>query len=190
MLARPDEHAVSVNFFDAVQGHHARFAAAIEHLDGKMVAGAEADLPDSDDHDLVLHAIIVADPEIGSAKRFIPADAIQEVADGHHLYGLGWPSLMLPRIAFLNSVVSSCPCTAMPCWTAASTSSSSESAEIATVHLLSVCGMSLQSIYLRVMGIPLEHQDGMPVPMTGKREVKQRPGCCNMTGHLQERMFE
>ena len=63
----------------------------------------------------------------------------------------GCPFLNSFTMFSLKAGVSSYLCTVVPCWTTASISSSTLSADIATEHFLSPCGQSLQSIYQRDM---------------------------------------
>src|SRR4030067_1705307 len=65
----------------------------------------------------------------------------------------GLPDFMRFRIMSLNSVVIWYLCTVFACWTTASISSSSESAESATVHFTSL-GWSRQSMYFRAIIAP------------------------------------
>lgn len=62
-------------------------------------------------------------------------------------HSIGMPSLMSLRNSARVSGVSLCPWTLAACWAAISSSSFSLSAEMATVHLLSL-GNSRQSMYL------------------------------------------
>src|SRR5690606_2626044 len=75
----------------------------------------------------------------------------------------GVPSLKANLICWRSSGVSMWPCTATACWTAASSSSSSVSAAIATVQFETL-GDCRQSMYLRVIALSLEW---LEEPMVG-----------------------
>jgi len=80
----PDPLPVLVDLPHPVEGDGVDDSFIILNFKEKMVLLGELDLPEGDQEDPVLHAVVVADVEIPFAELSVPLDAVQNILNGFH----------------------------------------------------------------------------------------------------------
>jgi hypothetical protein len=77
MLPIPDQLAVLVELFYAVQRDAVQYTIVIDQIEGEMIVGLEENLPQRDANQAMFYSVIVSDKEITAAKLLVPAYAIE-----------------------------------------------------------------------------------------------------------------
>jgi len=86
----PDQLAILENRLNPVQRNGVRLPFLIDQLETPGGILGECDLQKRHADDFVLKPVVIADNEIAAAEFRVPADAMQEILNGHHDGVTGW----------------------------------------------------------------------------------------------------
>jgi hypothetical protein len=85
MSSLPNQLSVPVHRLDAMQRNGMGFTFAVTPFKNTVTVFRKPDIGHSLQHKAMLNTVVITDPEIRMAERFVPAYAIEQVLNGHHV---------------------------------------------------------------------------------------------------------